>query len=210
MPEGAALPQPCCALSWISPDPNGFLNWSPSIHLLPHPLLTESLLRPQGFIPPKAPQQEATQKMGIKPRDLIKTPKKLCMRHLHLLGRDSHAGTDHVQGVGDHGSRGASQGAGNEARERCQRPEVRGEKRPNVTCSCKSHPAAGNGSALPAGLSQPSHRENPREEEAQGMEKRLRARLESAAFPALCFACSFPVLGIARSMSRPLLAHAWT
>lgn len=39
---------------------------------------------------------------------------------VHLLGCDSHAGTDHVQGVGEHGSRGASQGAGNEARERRQ------------------------------------------------------------------------------------------
>lgn len=48
------------------------------------------------------------------------------MRHLHLLGRDSHAGTDHVQRVGDHGSRGAGQGAGDEARERRQCPAMRG------------------------------------------------------------------------------------
>lgn len=154
---------------------------SPCIHLLPHPHLWNCCSHPGVLFRPA--RNDPPKKMAIKPRDLIKSPPELCMRCLHLLGRDSHAGTDHVQGVGDHGSRGASQGAGNEPRERCQCPGVRGESREQMSPP-EAHPIPWLlGMALLCLLGTASHATggNPWGEEAQGWAA------------ACCFCCSFHI-----------------
>lgn len=115
------------------------------------------------------------------------------MGHLHLLGGDGHAGTDHVQRVGDHGGRGPGQGAGNETRERCQCPAGRGQRR-HQTSPAAVNPTCLLGMALLCLLGIPSHPRmgNPWEEEAG---------LEPDVPPALCFALS---------VSRSFMAHGWT